>query len=91
MLNPRIIETRRGSAHGPIIGQPATAAGTTAPRAATMELRHLGYFVAAGEELHFGRAAERLHVAPPAVSEQVREDGLGVKLFDRTQRSVAVA
>src|SRR5438876_130356 len=60
--------------------------------ACPMELRHLRYFAAVAEKLSFTKAAQKLRVAQPALSRQIRqlEEELGVKLLERNRRQVAL-
>ncbi len=55
-----------------------------------LTIQHLRYFLAVAEELHFSRAAERLHISPPSLSQQIQqlERRVGTPLFDRTSRQV---
>ena len=57
-----------------------------------IEIRHLRAFTVIANELHFGRAAQRMNIAQPALSRQIQnlEAGLGVQLFSRAKRQIAL-
>lgn len=57
-----------------------------------LELRHIRYFLAVAEDLHFRKAAERLYISQPGLSRQIKEmeEGIGIQLFERTNKKVSL-
>jgi len=57
-----------------------------------IELRHIRYFLAVAEDLHFRKAAERLYISQPGLSRQIKqmEESLGITLFERHNRKVGL-